>query len=247
MVVIEGVQGEKTKIIALGNVETRYVRDSSIMAKEDITIGDHCHNANVRSGRELIVKSGDSDRGGSIIGGQVHATTRLKADSIGSGTSSGTIVGIAADIAIEAKLKKATDQVEFCDNNILRMFRTLGAQSLDAPAVEALLKRTPPWRKQPVGQLIMKLRELFTIRAESLQNMESVQQERSELMDKAEVDTSGKAFADSVLEIGLNKLRIAEDIESAIFSLSHSDISWRSASDITDPIEAIDTMDEPAA
>jgi hypothetical protein len=84
----------------------------------------------------------------------VHATTRSKADTVGSPTSSGTVVGIATDIAVEAKLKKAKERVEFCDNNILRMFRTLGIQSLDAPIVEMLLKRTPPWRKQSMVELI---------------------------------------------------------------------------------------------
>jgi hypothetical protein len=34
------------------------------------------------------------------------------------------------------------------------MFRTLGIQSLDAPIVEMLLKRTPPWRKQSMVELI---------------------------------------------------------------------------------------------
>ena len=218
--VSQGVLGDKTKVIALGSVETRFVRESSIMARVDVTIGDHCHNANVRAGRELIVQSGDSERGGSIIGGQVHATTRIKADTVGSPTSSGTVVGIATDIAVEAKLKKAKKRVEFCDNNILRMLRTLGIQSLDAPIVEMLLKRTPPWRKQAMVELIMKLREIVAFRETSLKKMEDVEKEKEGLLDGAEVEITNKIFADSTIDIGFNKLKMNEDIENAIFSLS---------------------------
>jgi uncharacterized protein (DUF342 family) len=213
------------------------------MAKEDITIGDHCHNANLRAGRELTVESGDSDRGGTIIGGQVHATTRLKADFVGSATGAGTIVGIASDIAVEARLKKATDQVEFCDNNILRMFRTLGIQGLDTRTVEALLKRTPPWRKQPVVQLIVKLQELVSFRERSLGKMEGIQEEKSSLLDNAEVEITMKVFADSTIDIGFNKLPVAEDIEKAIFFLDGSTIRSRSAGDEE---EAVDLPEESA-
>lgn len=227
VLIAQGVLGSATKIIALGNVETRFVREGSLMAREDITIGDHCHNANIRAGRELTVQSGESDRGGSIVGGQVHATTRLRADVVGSPTSAGTVVGIAPDIAVAAKLKKATEQVEFCDNNILRMFRTLGIRSLDAKVVEALLKRTPPWRREPIVQLIMKLRELVTFREAALQKMRAVEEEQAELLDDAQVEVTERVYADATVEVGTERIKLVEDIDRAIFSLSGDSVAWR--------------------
>lgn len=246
ILIAQGVLGQDTKIIALGNVETKFVRDSSIMAREDVTIADHCHNANVRAGRELTVQSGASDRGGSIVGGTVQATTRLTADVVGSATSAGTVVGIASDITVEARLKKATDQVEFCDANILRMFRTLGIQSLDAKVVEALLKRTPPWRKQPVVQLIMKLRELVTFREDALKQMEAIQDEKNGLLDQAEVVIGNRIYADSVVDIGFNKMKLTEDVENAVFSLAGNGVVWETNFEIDDE-DQVAPVDEDAS
>ena len=154
-----------------------------------------------------------------------------------------TIVGIATDIAVEARLKKATEQVEFCDNNILRMFRTLGIQSLDAPIVGALLKRTPHRRKQGMVQLIMKLREIVTFRERSLQKMQEIEREKEDLLDGAEVEITNKIFADATIDIGFNKMKMTEDIENAIFSLSNNNVVWRHAAIPQDEMEEGESPD----
>jgi uncharacterized protein (DUF342 family) len=63
VVVSQGILGDTTTVVALGNVETKFIQNSSVMAKEDITVGSYIFNARVRAGGQVVVKSGGGERG----------------------------------------------------------------------------------------------------------------------------------------------------------------------------------------
>jgi uncharacterized protein (DUF342 family) len=160
VVAAQGILGNETRVISLGSVETKFVQGSSIMARYDVTVVDHLFNATVRAGGELIVQPGSGERSGSIVGGEIFASTGIQAETVGSPSSHKTVVGIAMDLSVEAKRKKVTESIDFCNSNLLRIFRTLGVKSFEADQVRTLLKKTPPWRQKATVELLMKTKDL---------------------------------------------------------------------------------------
>lgn len=218
--VTHGIHGTRTKVIALGGVEARFVQEASVMAQQDILVGDHVRNATLRAGRNVVVRSGKGERSGSIIGGTVMAGGTLEAEIAGSASGQATTIGITTDLALEAQIKKVGKTAEFCETNVLKMLRTLDIQSLDKEEVQKLLTQTPLWRQKPIVDLIVKLKDLIEYREQTMNSFENLTAERAANMEHAEIRINNKAYADMKVTIGEAQRILTEDLEQPLFELS---------------------------
>ena len=220
----EGIIGSKTKVIAMGNVETRSVQESSIVARGNIVVSDHISNGTVRSGGKIIVQS-RNNRGGSIVGGEVVATQGIEAENVGS-PGEHTVIGIGPDLETKGQANKVRKGIAFCETNILRIFRTLGIQSLDPKEVQVLLGKTPPWRKKPIVTLLMKLKELVAYKEKLLKSQENLKMKIDLALKETEIKINEIAYKDVEIRFGQITRAITQDLERPVFFLT-DDIEWR--------------------
>ena len=232
VVVAKGIIGETTRVIALGNVETKFIQNSSVVAGENITVGSYIFNAAVRAGGEIAVQSGGGGRGGSIVGGEVSAAKGIEARLIGSSATGGTLVGIGPTPATVARLNKLGQGIDYCDTNILRMLRTLGlqtvdAQTLDAEKIKEIVRRAPKARKQYVVEIVKKLNELVQTREKALKMQQDLEEQVAQGLKEVYVKATEKAFSDITIRIGNDTSTISEDLSQPLFFKTSKGIRWR--------------------
>ncbi len=237
VVAAHGIIGSDTKVLALGSVETKFIQESSVMARHNICVGDHIFNGRVRAGGELIVQPGDGPRSGSIIGGEASAGKGLEAEIVGSPSAHHTTIGIGPDMEIEAQLTKLGKSIDFCNSNILRIFRTMNIQDLDPALIEDLIRRTPAGQKKNIVGLLKKLKELVAYRDQSFKNQQRLKTQLTRTLEKAEIKVNQKAYADVQIRIGDSSQTIPEDLERPVFFLSPDGVSWRQSVEDADGVE----------
>jgi len=88
--VAKGINGRNTRIVALGDVETRFVQHSSVAARGHIIVTSHLVNAQVCAGGRLVV-GGEAGERGSIAGGRAWASAGIEAGQAGSATAEATL------------------------------------------------------------------------------------------------------------------------------------------------------------
>jgi uncharacterized protein (DUF342 family) len=227
VIVSQGIVGDTTQIVALGNVQARFVQNSAVMARGDVVINSYLLNARVRAGGQLTVRPGKDKNSGSIISGQVYAATGITARHVGSATTAHTLVGIGTAPDISARLHKTNKTVEFIQANIQRAFRTLGLRGIDGAQLKELLARTPRHQQQPIIHVLRKLKSLMRARDKSLQIRRQLEEQSTRAIANAEIQITGTAFADVHLQIGDEHLILEENLQRPVFFLSEEGIELR--------------------
>jgi hypothetical protein len=124
-------------------------------------------------------------------------------------------------------MKKVDERLEFCNSNILRMFRSLNIQHLDRSMIEVLVRRTPPGRKKAVMVVLKKLEDLVGYRDEKMKQKKVLEFRRDQILQKAEIKVSGTIHADTQIRIGEDALQIAQDMGQTTFFHSADGVAWR--------------------
>jgi uncharacterized protein (DUF342 family) len=225
VVVARGIAGENARVVALGNVETKFIQNSAVMARGDIIVGSYIFNARVRAGGRIIVKSGGGERGGSIVGGQVHAAQGIEARLVGSPSTGHTIVGIGPPPETAARLDKLRQVIAYCDASLLRLLRTLGLPEPDATRLKALVQKAPPTRKQFIVEAMKKVQELVAKREEAGQQQRELEREVVRSAQQASIKVTDKVYAGACIDMGRHHTRtLSADLGSTLFVLAEDGI-----------------------
>lgn len=227
VIVGNGIVGKRAKVVTLGHLEAKHIDESTIVARKDVRIGNYINNAQVRSGGRLVVGLEDGS-GGRIVGGEVLCANGVEVDTLGSEQGNGsTVVGIAPNMEMEMQLKKMDESINFCNSNILKIFRTLNIQTLNAKMIEDILRRTPPGRKKVIAELLVKLKGLIVYRDDSVKNYKALQAEIDGAFRKADITVRQKAHADVQVKIGQRSLTVQQDQTQVAFFLSDEGVQHR--------------------
>ena len=218
VIIGKGVIGHYTKVVSSGAVETKFVQQGSLVARGDVNVTSHLINARVRAGGKLAIKGDGGDKGGTVVGGEVFASGGLELGQAGSPTVEGTIVGIAADPEIAARMKKLDRGIDFCRGNILRIFRTMGMSEINVTHFKELIEKNPPHKRKPMMKVLNQLRSLAETREKSVAARKDLEEHLSESLEAAEIKIDGNVFAGVKIMIGTETLTIDNDMENAIFS-----------------------------
>ena len=177
VIAAKGIFGADTKVVALGNVETKFIQNSTVMAQENITVGAYVINALARAGAEVKVEEGGGPRAGSIIGGEVIATKGIHAKLIGSADTDRTVVGIGPNAEQLEQLNRLKAIVGNAHSQIPKLVSQLGLPKADEAELHSLMERLPERRKQELIEPAVQLRKL-------MQSQESALREQAELEGK---------------------------------------------------------------
>lgn len=215
--VSQGIVGESTRVVTLGNLESKFIQNSAVIARGNIVVGSYIFNAQVRAGGTIEVKSGGGERGGSIVGGEVFATKGIEARLLGSPTTSHTVVGIGANPETNARQKKLKKAIDYCDIHILRLLRTLGLREVQAERVKVLIQQTLPARRPFVIDAVKKLNELVTTREQTNKEREQLTKEIIGQLGSSQIKVTETAFAGVQIRFGEEDLTPSSDLAHTTF------------------------------
>ena len=223
----KGVIGHYTKITASGDVETKFVQQGSLVARGDVNITSHLINARVRAGGKMSIKGDGGEKGGIVVGGEVIASGGLELSQVGSPTVEGTVIGIAADPELAAKMKKLDRGIDFCRSNILRIFRTMGMSEINVAHFKELIEKNPPHKRKPMMKVLTQLRSLADTREKSVAARKDLEKALSESLDAAEIKVEGNALAGVKIMIGNEAMTLDNDLENPTFTRAEQGgITW---------------------
>ena len=143
VVVAKGIVGKETLVSARGNVLCSMVQNATVTAGSDVVVIGHSMNGRLRAGRQLTITGDEGARGGSAVGGELVSGSRIEARQISRRPAS-TRLMIGPDPGIAARMKKVDEGLQLCRSNMMRVFRTLGVQEVDATHFKQLIERSPP-------------------------------------------------------------------------------------------------------
>ena len=227
VVVSQGILGDTTRVVALGDIETKLIQNSSVMAKGTITVGSYIYNATVRAGNQVIVKTGGGERGGSIVGGEVIASQGIQARILGSPSTDRTVVGIGAtpeDGASLAQLEKGHNHVS---SETLRLLRTLGVDTADADELKERIRRTPQPRRERVLEIMRKLQQLEAKKTELLESRVALRVKVQGGVSKARITITEAVYTDVHFRFGDTTQIVNEDLGPCVFLWSEDKVRYR--------------------
>ncbi len=217
ILIAKGVSGENTRIICQGCLETKFIQGSAVRAHSHILVGSYILHARVRAGGQLKVCTGGGPRGGSIVGGEAHATLGIEARFIGSPSGEPTVVGVGPDPELLGRQDKLGEVIDFCDAGILRILRTLGLKTLEVSRIKDLVAQATLARRSYLLELVRRLTELAQTREQALKTRENLQQELAGTEAGGRVQVSGTAFAEVEVQINGVRHHVASPLEHPVF------------------------------
>ena len=117
-------------------------------------------------------------------------------------------------------MQKLDKTLEFCQSNILRVFRTLGLHEINATQIRSLIAQTSPDQRERIMPLLQHLKTLKNTNQKSLKMRAELESRSSESIKKGEIRILGTAFTDTEVRMGEEKLILREDLEHHSFHLS---------------------------
>ena len=227
VVAAKGIFGETTKVVAAGNVETKFIQNSTVMAHGNVTVGAYAMNSSVRCGGEIAVAEGGGARGGSIVGGEVIAARAVKAKLIGSAETSGTVVGIGPTMEQVEQGARIRQALQRSQAETAEALKKLGVSTADPGQVQALLQRTPARRRGPLEEAAGKLREATAAREQAEKDRKELDERIAASLAEGRVQGTDTVFADVHVRFGGEVSRVAEDVKGAEFYVGDQGIRWR--------------------
>ena len=212
-----GVQGEKTRVVSMADLQCHFVRNASVMAVGDIRVGYHLSNAQARAGGKVVVGGADEDRGGRIVGGEVTSTLGIEASTLGASGSRRTLVGCQPSVETAVRLAKLRKGLEHCEGEIRRIARTLDAQSLEPGQLQTLLRRTPPSKREFFEDMISRLKTVVAARSEQQGKLERLEAEAARSFGGSLIEISRQVFAGVEIRFGETEALVDEDQDAVFF------------------------------
>ena len=167
---------------------------------------------------------GMSKRDGAIIGGKVIASWGISSHTVGAPMTKSTWVGIGRDLGSDARLVRVQRALEFCDSNILQLFRTLGIKQLDRESIQGVIRRTPEGRREVAGQMVQKLRDLIVRREKSLREASQLESGRSEILTSARILVSGHLYPDVQVTFEDALIIVKEPLDKVSFHVTDDEV-----------------------
>ena len=222
IIAAQGILGEGTQVtaqgvISMGSILTKFIQNSTVMAKGDIEVGSYIFNSKVRSGTTIRVHKEGGVRGGSIVGGETFASQSIHCHIGGSQSTSTTTIGINPDPANSARIAKLDKAIAFCESNIVRLLRTMGLQTIDAARIKAAMHQAPISKKKVMVEIIKKIYELVETRDISANERATLEQQQSLLLDKGEITVEGTLYSGIRIVMGKNSHSLTIDCQDLTF------------------------------
>ncbi len=226
VIVAKGIFGADTKVVALGNVETKFIQNSTVMAHENVTAGAYIINGIVRAGGEVKVEDGGGSSGGSIVSGEVVAGKRVEAKRLGSHDTDRTVVGISGSAEQLERLAQLTRTITAAEAQIPQLVKSLGLSRADIGEIEAQLDRATERRRHDLEEPSRKLAELIRSHEQSLEEQVQLEGQIATSVAQGTVAATDTVYADVYVQFGSETSRVSDDIKAVEFHYKDG-VHWR--------------------
>ncbi|HJP29069.1 MAG: FapA family protein [Candidatus Latescibacteria bacterium] len=233
VIVGQGIVGEKTRVIAGGSVTTKFIQNSSVAAAADVTVGSYIFSGRVRAGAGAVrVENRGGGRGGSIVGGQVLAGTTVEVHRIGSPETDRTLVGIAIDPTLAARVTELRQDHQKLITATVRMQSAMRITSPnDREQLAHLLARTSAADLDKVEAQLQELRHMLQETEQVQAKIDVIEADTRRLLSGGRVHALQEVFADVQIQIGPAVRQMTEKITGACeFYSADGRVQWRAAS-----------------
>lgn len=225
VIVAKGIFGADTKVVALGNVETKFIQNSTVMARENVTAGAYIINGIVRAGGEVKVEDGGSS-GGSIVSGEVVAGKRVEAKRLGSQDTDRTVVGISGSAEQLERLSQLDRTIKAAKIEIPQLVRSLGLTKADIGEIQGQLEHATERRRQDLEEPSLKLIELIRSHEQALDERTQLEGQIDDSVAHGTVAASDTVYADVYVQFGSEMSRVSDDIKAVEFHYKDG-VHWR--------------------
>jgi len=210
IVVGGGIVGSATQVRALGDVRAGRIAEAEVLARGGIEVEGHISRARVRAGSQLHVGAGG------IVGGEVSAVTDLK---VAGDVGVDSLLAIAPDPDTSARLAKVREGLDFCENDIGRILRTLGLKTVARAEIQVAFQRAPAHKRKFFIGILKQLNQLVKLREQLLGKRREHEERRAKKLRAASITVSGTVFAGTRIGIGEAELVLEKGLPGVQFYL----------------------------
>jgi uncharacterized protein (DUF342 family) len=210
----EGIVGAETLVEADGDVASGFVEQATVVAGGNTTIRDHAENAQVSAGWVLRLGAGDDPEGGRASGGKLSAGRAIEARRVEHGH--GTTLAIEPSPELQDRLAELDRLLKACRQNMLRVFRTLGVDTINAALLKRMMEKIPRARRKPMMDLVRRLGKLVKTRQKARDQRESVAEEQERIYDEASIRVVDHVDAGVEIRIG-EATKVTDEMAGAVF------------------------------
>lgn len=212
-----GIDGRKTKVIALGNVYTRHISEASVHAAGDITVGNHVLDASLRAGGRVAVSKGEGERGGTLRGGQSWARRGLEVYRAGDATGVSTQLFAGLDPDQARKLDDLQQKLMELTKHIERHLAKFNLQHVDVKRIQRLLAASTGPQRKLLAATARKLGELLQANKKLLDERATIENSMVEELDDVVIKIQEMVYPGVAVRVGDHTRRVREAAEALVY------------------------------
>ena len=215
--ICRGIEGRKTKVIAVGDVRTMQVLEATVHCAGDLTAGNHVKDAQLRCGGLLTVDKGEGSLGGTIAGGQSWGRKGVEVHRAGSpsGASTALNAGLQPDQAgqLDALKKKMGELGKQID----RLLARFNLKVVDVPQIQKMIAASTGPQRKMLARAAKQLGELLQANKKLLDERSDIEGKMSQSLAGAKIKIAEQVYPGVEVRLGDHKRRLKEAAEALLF------------------------------
>ena len=210
-----GILGEETRVVAEGSIFTRFIQQADVRCVGDLEVGCYIQNARVSSGGLVTVVRTSRNRSGTISGGRVVGARGIRATFAGSPSGTKTEIIAGVDPRIQENLNLCQQKLGACEEDLDRLHRLLGTETITIPKLKILLRRTSPQKRSQVSEYIRQWQRTRRIAHTVKTRREKLSRELAQSAMEAMVQISQTIYPGVHLRVGERSTDVKVEINAA--------------------------------
>ena len=215
--ICKGIEGRKTRVIAVGDVRTMQVLEATVHCAGDLTVGNHVKDAQLRCGGLLTVDKGEGSLGGTIAGGQSWGRKGVDVYHAGSpsGASTALNAGLQPDQAGQLDtLKKKMSEL---GKQIDRLLARFNLNVVDVPQIQKMIAASTGPQRKMLARAAKQLGELLQANKKLLDERSDIEGKMSQSLAGAKIKIAEQVYPGVEVRLGDHKRRLKEAAEALLF------------------------------
>ena len=213
----KGIVGRRTKVIAKGEVRAQFVQEATVMAGQDMALGNFAYHADLSTGGKLVVAKGKGRNGGSLMGGQVWARQGIEAHIAGTRAHTPTLLVAGLELEQAQKLDKLNASIDTSFQHILKLLQRFNLDQMDVSQIRHMITAATGPRQRILAQAARRLGQMSQMHQKLLASRKTLQEELGGTMQDAEIRMQERVFPGVDVRLGEHRLKIADELKGARF------------------------------
>ncbi|WP_130807027.1 DUF342 domain-containing protein [Senegalia massiliensis] len=210
----KGITGKnKTFLQTEGKLVTKYIENSTVIAKSDILSDDILHSK-VHSRGSIIVDG----RKGLIVGGECKAQLSIQAKVVGSYMGTYTLLEIGNDPKLKEELELMKDKINSIDDNIEQMLKSINLLKSKYKNNKLSPKKMNLFKK------LLNTYPTLKDQKEKLVNEYNFKKDKSNYLSEGTIKILDKVYPRTKIIIGNYEMNIKNIIKSSEFLVKDGEI-----------------------